>query len=254
MAEDALWAMRNVAPGGKAVIWAHNFHVSRDPICFFAGKTMGGALNRSVQSLNVVVGFAFDRGELRAEYYPPPDETPPRHSPGSLQVFQVSTGKAGSLEARLARVCQSARIVALRSDSEFWRRERLRQIGSGYHPAFEPQCYEAMVPSLSRERGNLWSACPCQFFLVPIVTMSTISRRPYVSERRHRAAEEKKIRVRQAAKALVARRGIDRVTVAQIATKATVSVPTVYAPCKPNQRYLNFPGIRRLGAMTASRR
>ena len=47
--------------------------------------------------------------------------------------------------------------------------------------------------------------------------------------RRSRAAEATKSRVLNAARALFARHGIDRVTVAQIATRAEVSVPTVYA-------------------------
>lgn len=50
-----------------------------------------------------------------------------------------------------------------------------------------------------------------------------------MSERRRRAADATKDRVLRAAKALFVRHGIDRVTIARIAEKAGVAVPTVYA-------------------------
>ena len=56
-----------------------------------------------------------------------------------------------------------------------------------------------------------------------------ISKRRYSSKRREQAAEDTRLRVLGAAKALFARRGIDRVTVAQIGAKAGVAGSTVYA-------------------------
>ncbi len=68
--------------------------------------------------------------------------------------------------------------------------------------------------------------------------MSTTSRRRYDSERRSQAAEATKLRVLNAAKSLFADRGIDRVTVAQIAGKARVSASTVYALYKSKEGLL----------------
>jgi AcrR family transcriptional regulator len=68
--------------------------------------------------------------------------------------------------------------------------------------------------------------------------MSRASPRRYVSERRHRAAEATKLRVLNAAKGLFARHGIDRVTIARIAARAGVSVPTVYALHKSKEGLL----------------
>ena len=66
--------------------------------------------------------------------------------------------------------------------------------------------------------------------------MSRISKRQYVSQvRTDAAADATKERVLNAAKNLFARHGIDRVTVAQIAKKAEVSVPTVYALYKSKE-------------------
>ncbi len=58
--------------------------------------------------------------------------------------------------------------------------------------------------------------------------MSTRKRR-YRSTRREQSAEETRLRVLVAAKALFARHGIDRVTIAQIGARAGVAGSTVYA-------------------------
>jgi AcrR family transcriptional regulator len=54
-------------------------------------------------------------------------------------------------------------------------------------------------------------------------------RRRYVSEQRHDAAEATRARVLDAAKALFSERGIDKVTIAEIARRAGVAGSTVYA-------------------------
>lgn len=58
--------------------------------------------------------------------------------------------------------------------------------------------------------------------------MATPTRR-YVSRKRRQAAEATKARVLRSALALFTRRGIDAVTIAEIAARARVSVPTIYA-------------------------
>ena len=68
--------------------------------------------------------------------------------------------------------------------------------------------------------------------------MSTRPRRRYVSELRSQAADATKERVLKAARALFVRYGIDRVTIAQIADKADVAVPTVYALYKSKEGIL----------------
>jgi len=59
-----------------------------------------------------------------------------------------------------------------------------------------------------------------------------------VSQVRSQAADVTKARVLRAAKALFMRRGIDRTTIAQVAAKADVSVPTVYALYKSKEGIL----------------
>jgi AcrR family transcriptional regulator len=68
--------------------------------------------------------------------------------------------------------------------------------------------------------------------------MSRPARRKYVSQRRSQAADATRDRVLNAARKLFVRHGIDRVTIAQIATRAHVAVPTVYALYKSKEGIL----------------
>ena len=62
--------------------------------------------------------------------------------------------------------------------------------------------------------------------------------RPYVSDIRNQAADATRGRVLHASKTLFASRGIDRVTIDQIAKKAKVSVSTVFALYKSKEGIL----------------
>ncbi len=68
--------------------------------------------------------------------------------------------------------------------------------------------------------------------------MSSRKSRKYVSERRAKAAQDTKAEILHAAKTLFVRHGIDRVTIAQIASKAGVAVPTVYSLYKSKEGIL----------------
>ncbi len=68
--------------------------------------------------------------------------------------------------------------------------------------------------------------------------MTIKPKRAYVSKQRDVAAAATRANVLQAARGLFARRGIDAVTIAAIAAKARVSVPTVYALFKSKEGLL----------------
>lgn len=68
--------------------------------------------------------------------------------------------------------------------------------------------------------------------------MSNTTPRTYTSELRDQGAEETRARILNAAKTLFARKGIDGVTIAQIAAKAGVATPTVYAAFKSKEGLL----------------
>jgi AcrR family transcriptional regulator len=68
--------------------------------------------------------------------------------------------------------------------------------------------------------------------------MSTPTKRRYESGARQASAKATRARIQKVAKLLFTRRGIDGVTVAEIAAKAQVATPTVYAAFKSKEGIL----------------
>ncbi len=68
--------------------------------------------------------------------------------------------------------------------------------------------------------------------------MTALAKRGYASRRRDKAAAATRERVLKAAKALFSRRGIDAVTIAELAERASVSASTVYAVFKSKEGVL----------------
>src|SRR6185295_16618221 len=78
-------------------------------------------------------------------------------------------------------------------------------------------------------------SCPAaalHWILLTIVNMASRSKRPYRSDARVEAAERTRSKVLEAGRFLFSRKGIDATTIAQIAERAGVSEPTVYATMK----------------------
>jgi AcrR family transcriptional regulator len=69
--------------------------------------------------------------------------------------------------------------------------------------------------------------------------MANNIKRPYQSQARTEAAERTRRRVLDAGRFLFSRRGIDATTIAQIAERAGVSVPTVYSVVKSKAGLIN---------------
>lgn len=68
--------------------------------------------------------------------------------------------------------------------------------------------------------------------------MTESRKRSYASGLRRQAADATRLRVLEAAKKLFMRRGIDRVTISEIAEKAGVAAPTIYAHYKSKEGIL----------------
>ena len=68
--------------------------------------------------------------------------------------------------------------------------------------------------------------------------MATPKKRRYLSEAREQGAQATRVRILEAAKDLFTAHGIDGVTVAQIAERAEVATPTVYAAFKSKEGML----------------
>ncbi|ADY25449.1 Erythromycin esterase [Deinococcus proteolyticus MRP] len=66
MADNTQALLRELFPGQKAAVWAHNFHVSKVPAQGQAYANLGSHLAREMGSEYRVIGFSFGGGELRA--------------------------------------------------------------------------------------------------------------------------------------------------------------------------------------------
>lgn len=93
MAENVLSLLDIEGPGAKMVLWAHNAHVQRTT--YGGGKAMGAHLHEALGADQVVFGFAFNQGGVRAVPLP--------FGRGVLG-FTVPPLPAGSLDATLARL------------------------------------------------------------------------------------------------------------------------------------------------------
>lgn len=68
MADNALWVHRNITKGEKAIIWAHNVHITRGEFTMTGEsasiKGMGYILGQELKSDLVSIGASFNQGEF----------------------------------------------------------------------------------------------------------------------------------------------------------------------------------------------
>lgn len=105
MAANVEWILRREGPDAKAMLWAHNLHLSAD--C--APEMMGCLLRRRLGQDYVVFGFSFNRGGFQAI------EGPASTASSRLRVFQVGPAADSSLDGTLAKAGLSLAAVDLRS-------------------------------------------------------------------------------------------------------------------------------------------
>ena len=80
MAENALWIKRNVSKDQKAIIWAHNVHITKGEFKMTGEsesiKGMGYILSEELKDNIVSIGASFNRGEYQDwnRTFPPADE------------------------------------------------------------------------------------------------------------------------------------------------------------------------------------
>ena len=91
MAENIGWLLNREGPGGRLVLWAHDYHIGRFP------GSMGSRLNQAFGNDYVPVGFAFGSGGLNAvEGFRP-------NVYGSLKAFDAPAPLIESYEALLSQ-------------------------------------------------------------------------------------------------------------------------------------------------------
>jgi erythromycin esterase len=130
MAENVDWLLEQAEPGTKAVLWAHNFHVSDTP------GAMGTYLRTTHGSDMVVIGFDFDRGSFTAVTIAPDGSFTER------RAHAVGSAPSGSYEsffraAEEPRFILDMRGVNLGTPATSWLAgpRSFRSIGCCYAPS-----------------------------------------------------------------------------------------------------------------------
>lgn len=90
MAENAAWVLEQVEPGARAVLWAHNGHISRTG--YYGVRSVGQRLAARYPRDYVAFGFVWNQGEFGAIE---------RGGPWKHQVGPEATGGLGATFARL---------------------------------------------------------------------------------------------------------------------------------------------------------
>ena len=101
MADNVDWILAHTPSGTKAVLWAHNGHVNRDPTY----GPMGSVLSERHGDDMRVFGFAFHEGEYTAV------------GKDGLGTYGTSSSEAGSVEWALHKSGMARFVLDLRSAS-----------------------------------------------------------------------------------------------------------------------------------------
>ena len=92
MADNVCALLDSEGPDAQAVLWAHNYHVSRS-VAADGYKSMGQHLDETFGRAQVVVGTSFDRGSFQARDYPS----------GALADHRVASAVQDRFDAVLAQ-------------------------------------------------------------------------------------------------------------------------------------------------------
>ena len=139
MAENTEWIARRIGPEGRMVLWAHNFHVSANPVA------QGFHLRQAFGDDMVIVGFSHEGGRFTAAYRAGDQNV-------GLTDIDLDPVRSGSFEHYLSLASAPRFVLDLRnrnpgSDAASWLAgsRPFRTIGSIYHPA-EPGRYWLDTP------------------------------------------------------------------------------------------------------------
>lgn len=139
MAENVRWMLDHQPRGTKAVLWAHNYHVSRQP------GAMGAYLSPWLGNGMRVFGFAFHEGSYTAR------------GPRGLAAYPALPSPPGTIEHLLhglgiPRFVLDLRVTSPPPHGAAWvrRPHELRSIGSGaldwaFYPAPVGDWYDALI-------------------------------------------------------------------------------------------------------------
>ena len=116
MAENVEWILEDAEPGSKAVLWAHNFHVSTEY------PSMGYNLRQKYSDEIVIVGMTFNKGSFNAYGY---DLTLRQTTTGIVVPFTVPQARKGSYawcfsQAGISRFFLDFRKIKTGQEETLW--------------------------------------------------------------------------------------------------------------------------------------
>lgn len=149
MAENALWAVKTLYIGQKAMFWGHNAHVGRTTTEL--PLSCGRELDRLLGKAYVPIGFAFGSGSFQAVE---------RNDNGDqdLHEFTVTAETGGSLDQSLSKVRHPQFFLDLEEPSlKEWAGQEAtsRQIGAIYDTR-NPEVYIAKFKPTAMFRGLIY--------------------------------------------------------------------------------------------------
>lgn len=110
MVENVDWIRQQLGPQAKIVLWAHNAHLGKGGVVHGGwGKRMGAHLREKLGKDYLMIGSAFNRGQVRAGRYDPVTRHFGRGTP-----LDLVPAREASLDFCLARLNQPALILDLR--------------------------------------------------------------------------------------------------------------------------------------------
>lgn len=147
LAEHFHWILSQAAPGSKAIIWAHNNHVSKALRQDWMGiQPMGRYLRTVLGEDYLVIGTAFLRGKFLAQA-----EERATHD---VQTFELPPEPKGTLDAALAStgyplLALDLRQIPTQGQSSDWFRtpQGTWTIGAKFNPADRDVNTQMIVPA-----------------------------------------------------------------------------------------------------------
>jgi erythromycin esterase len=170
MAELLLAELEDSGPNAKAVLWAHNEHVTKSPMRFMASDELatGGHLAAALGQQYYAIGFAFGSGDFVAN-----DVV---EGTWIYRTYGVDEPPIGSLEFPFAEVVRTASLIDLRSESGDDEVEAWKLAGHGQRWAGGYRVPED-IREISRDADRLLPTYPRQSFdallFLPRTTPST---------------------------------------------------------------------------------
>ncbi len=159
MANNVKWLFNTAHPGEKIVLWAHNGHVAGSPYGQGDMKPMGTYLREAFGKDLYIVGFAFNKGAIRAV---------PMHDgkmTGAAQPLPVSPALPGTADALFAQT-QMPRFFLNMDDIA-----QDSALGKWLH-----------APQVTRMPGAAWDKDRPNNFAVPVAFGKTYDGLVFVSE------------------------------------------------------------------------